>query len=254
MNGTWPDDNPTDTTSTIDADVLVFRINGVSFKLVKVSGGAFMMSSGSSCHEVTLTKDYYIGETEVTQALWQAVMGDNPSFFAQVNGYSENLHRPVESVSWYDCQTFISTLNELTGKAFRLPTEAEWEFAARGGNDSQGYKYAGSNAVNLVAWYQENSCTVGESSPDYGTHSVATKIANELGLYDMTGNVWEWCQDWHADFNAEPQIDPLGPVTGIYRVQRGGGWITDYVSSMIAYRGCQVPSSISNQRGLRLAL
>jgi formylglycine-generating enzyme required for sulfatase activity len=158
---------------------------------------------------VTLSS-YGIGQTEVTQALWQAVMGNNPS------GFTGDLQRPVECVSWYDCQTFISKLNELTGKTFRLPTEAEWEYAARGGKRSQGYKYAGSNDINEVAWCHNNSSST--------THTVATKTPNELGLYDMSGNVWEWIQDWYGRYSNAAQTNPTGPASGSGRVYRGGGW------------------------------
>ena len=171
-----------------------FTVNGVTFKMIPVEGGSFMMgateeqlsdadSDEKPAHKVTLSS-FSIGETEVTQELWQAVMGSNPSSF------TGNLQRPVESMTWDDGQAFIAKLNELTGANFRLPTEAEWEYAARGGNKSKGYKYAGSNVIGQVAWYENNAEDVGEDSPDYGTHQVATKAPNELGLYDMSGNVW----------------------------------------------------------------
>ena len=167
-------------------------------------------------HKVTLST-YYIGETEVTQELWKAVMGGNRSYF---KGDS----RPIESVSWNDCQTFIRKLNKRTDKKFRLPTEAEWEFAARGGTKSAGYKYSGSNDVNAVAWYSVNAYDIGGSSPDYGTHVVKTKKPNELGIYDMSGNVWEWCYDWCGNYSDGAQSNPQGPTTGSRRVIRGGGW------------------------------
>jgi formylglycine-generating enzyme required for sulfatase activity len=198
-------------------------------------------------HEVTLST-FSIGQTEVTQALWQAVMGSNPSHF------TGNLNRPVEMVSWEDCQTFITQLNQMTGRNFRLPTEAEWEYAARGGKQSQGYKYAGSNDVSEVAWWDTNACDgVGTDSPDYGTHAVATLQANELGLYDMSGNVWEWCQDWYDRYSSDPQTNPTGPETGTQRVYRGGSWL-NYA------RNCRVSSRYhwtmngADNIGLRLAL
>ncbi len=236
-----------------------FTVNGISFKMVKVSGGTFQMGAtpeqGSEIdedelpvHSVTLS-DYWIGETEVTQLLWHAVMGSNPSLCA---GDSQ---LPVENVSWDDCQEFITRLNQLTGQSFRLPTEAEWEFAARGGNSSQGYKYAGSNTIGDVAWYYDNSCALGSSSPDYGTHPVATKSPNELGLYDMSGNVWEWCQDWYDSYSSSDQTDPVGPSSGKFRVLRGGGYYATGGASgcRVSARGYQGPSSHPFYLGLRLA-
>jgi formylglycine-generating enzyme required for sulfatase activity len=195
--------------------------------MVRVSGGTFTMGCSKSRdsdadddespeHQVTLST-YSIGETEVTQELWEAVMGSNPSKF-------KGAKRPVEQVRWNDCQEFIEKLNKATGKTFRLPTEAEWEYAARGGNKSKGYKYSGSNDIESVAWYDKNSYYKGESSPDYGTHEVATKRPNELGLYDMSGNVYEWCNDWKGDYSSASQTNPKGPGSGQYRVIRGGGW------------------------------
>ena len=226
-----------------------FTVNGVTFTMVTVEGGTFMMGATAEqgndaddrekpVHQVTLSS-YCIGQTEVTQALWQAVMGSNPSYF------QGDLQRPVEQVSWDDCQTFITRLNELTGKAFRLPTEAEWEYAARGGNKSHGYKYAGSNDINEVAWYRDNS-----SMP------VATKAPNELGLYDMSGNVWEWCQDWYGSYSSNAQSNPTGPASGSNRVIRGGCW-GNYARlcrvSCRSYSG-PGPSDAANGLGLRLAL
>lgn len=195
------------------------NVNGVSFKMCYVKGGIFLMGATSKQeldaddneqppHKVALN-DYYIGQTEVTQILWQTVMGNNPSYFI-----GDNL--PVEQVSWKDCQTFIEKLNAKTGRTFRLPTEAEWEFASRGGNKTHGFKYCGSNDPNDVAWYESNSN--GE------TQNVATKQANELGIYDMSGNVWEWCADWYGDYNSNIQTNPTGPKNGTDRVNRGGCW------------------------------
>ncbi len=236
-----------------------FTVNGVSFTMLPVEGGTFTMGAtpeqGTSdpwnderpTHEVTLST-FSIGETEVTQALWQAVMGSNPSEF------TGDPSRPVEMVSWDDCQAFIVRLNQMTGRNFRLPTEAEWEYAARGGKKTQGYKYAGSNDVNEVAWWDTNAGDgVGPDSPDYGTHPVASKKANELGLYDMSGNVWEWCQDWYGSYSSEAQTNPTGPATGSNRVYRGGSWF-NYA------RNCRVSSRYhwtmngTNYMGLRLAL
>ena len=227
-------------------------VNGVSFKMIKVKGGTFQMGSNDSeadsdekpVHSVTLS-DYYIGETEVTQELWEAVMGSNPSGFKEPKN-------PVEIVSWDDCQEFIKKLNELTGKNFRLPTEAEWEYAARGGNKSRDYKYSGSNTIGDVAWCYENAYDVGKTSPDYGTHTVGTKSPNELGLYDMSGNVWEWCSDWYGDYSSSAQTNPTGPATGSYRVFRGGSWYYSAQSCRVANRSYGTPVSPNNDRGFRL--
>ena len=222
----------------------IFTANSVSFKMVGVQGGTFQMGSttGDSdekpVHSVTLSS-YYIGQTEVTQALWKAVMGSNPSHFK-----GDNL--PVENVSWDDCQTFITKLNQLTGNSFRLPTEAEWEFAAKGGTKSKGYTYSGSNTLGNVAWYTENSSNK--------THPVAQKQANELGIYDMTGNVWEWCQDWYGSYSSSAQTNPTGPSSGSGRVLRGGILIDDASSCRSATRFCDGPSYISGAYGFRLAL
>ena len=194
-------------------------VNGIKYNMVWVDGGTFRMGATSEqgsdandrerpVHSVTLS-GYYIGKTEVTQALWKAVMGSNPSEFKGDN-------RPVESVSWDDCQAFIRKLNALTGQNFRLPTEAEWEFACRGGNNSRGYKYSGSNYIDNVAWHDGN---FGDK-----THPVATKSPNELGIYDMSGNVWEWCADWYGDYSSGRQTNPKGPYDGSDRVRRGGSW------------------------------
>lgn len=222
-----------------------FTVKGMSFTMIAVEGGTFIMGSQTydsttgnyPAHQVTVSS-YSIGQTEVTQELWVAVMGSNPSWF---NGYGNpnvgpvhsskyyetNLQRPVEMVSWDDCQEFITKLNQMTGRSFRLPTEAEWEYAARGGNMSQGYKYSGSNIIGDVAWYAANAYYVGERSPDYGTHTVATKAVNELGLYDMSGNVCEWCQDWYGYYSSEAQTNPTGPASGYSRVIRDGCWLDD---------------------------
>ena len=221
----------------------VYTVNGVSFKMIAVKGGTFQMGSDDwyewekPVHQVTLS-DYYIGETEVTQELWSAVMGSNPSKF------TGNMQRPVEQVSWDDCQTFIYKLNQLTGETFRLPTEAQWEYAARGGNKSKGYTYSGSDAEDVVAWYWDNS--------DRTTHPVKTKAPNELGIYDMTGNVYEWCSDWYGDYSSAAQTDPTGPATGSSRVARGG-WYNDAASCRVAYRNYGTPTTSNRILGLRLA-
>ena len=227
----------------------LFTVNGVSFEMVRVQGGTFTMGAtaeqGSDTyddkkptHQVTLSS-YSIGKTEVTQALWQAVMGSNPSNFKGSN-------LPVEQVSWEDCQTFIRKLNAITGKNFRLPTEAEWEYAARGGDKSRGYKYSGSNTLSNVAWYYDNSA--------FKTHPVATKAPNELGIYDMSGNVWEWCSDWYGSYSSSSQYNPTGPNSGSYRVDRGGGWNLSAGLCRVSYRDYSYPSFRRYYLGLRLAL
>ena len=240
-----------------------FTVNGVTFKMVAVEGGTFSMGLTAEqagddfywappAHEVTLLS-YCIGQTEVTQALWQAVMDSNPSYFSSRNNYATNLQRPVESVSWNDCQTFISKLNQLTGRTFRLPTEAEWEFAAHGGNQSRGYKYSGSNNPDDVAWYSVPLQTSG--NVEYGTQTVATKAPNELGLYDMSGNVWEWCQDYWADsYSSDAQTNPTGPTSGPGRVLRGGCWYYEAKYCSVLHRRFLGPLNTGNNLGLRLAL
>ena len=219
-----------------------FTVNGISFTMIAVEGGTFQMGNDdyaneSPVHSVTLS-DYYIGETEVTQELWTAVMGTNPSYHG---GYPK---RPVEQVSWNDCQTFINKLNLLTGKNFRLPTEAEWEYAARGGNKSHGYKYSGSNTIGNVAWYLGST----------NTHDVKTKQANELGIYDMTGNVWEWCQDKHGSYSSDPQTNPTGPTSGSNRIVRGGSWKSNAEISRVTNRSNAGPGGKDTHTGLRLSL
>ena len=227
-----------------------YTVNGVTFDMVSVAGGTFTMGATSEqgsdadsdetpTHKVTLS-DYMIGKTEVTQELWQAVMGSNPSWFI-----GDNL--PVEQVSWDDCQEFITKLNSLTGLNFRLPTEAEWKYAARGGNKSKGYKYSGSNDIGSVAWYLE-------TTNGSGTKPVATKVPNELGLYDMSGNVWEWCSDWYGDYSSDSQTNPKGPSKGYSRVCRGGSWITGVGGCRVSNRSDFSPGGGFYFHGLRLAL
>ena len=238
---------PTGGGSVNDGQNEVYTVNGVSFKMIAVKGGTFQMgatseqtgatSDKSPTHSVTLS-NYYIGETEVTQELWNAVMGSNPSNF------TGDMQCPVERVSWDDCQTFISRLNELTGATFRLPTEAQWEYAARGGNQAQGRLYSGSNTIDEVAWYTSNSST---------THPVKTKAPNELGIYDMSGNVWEWCSDWYGSYSSAAQTDPTGPSTGSYRVNRGGGCYSIAAYCRVALRSYSSPAGSDNYLGLRLA-
>lgn len=220
-----------------------YTVNGVEFKMVAVEGGTFQMGSQSGdsdespVHQVTLSS-FSIGETEVTQELWEAVMGSNPSYF-------KGSKLPVEQVCWNDCQTFITKLNQLTGQTFRLPTEAEWEYAARGGSQSQGYTYAGSNTLDEIAWYTSNS--------NSKTHDVATKSPNELGLYDMSGNVLEWCQDWYSSYSSSAQTNPTGPSSGSHRVVRGGRWISGTWFCRVANRDICPPTGTIYYLGFRLA-
>ena len=248
LGGTMP--NPPETEA--------ITVNGVSFNMVKVEGGTFTMGANDNdteaeyderpAHQVTLSS-FSIGQTEVTQALWQAVMDFNPSSFSSAHGYADDLSRPVENVSWYDCQAFITEMTLLTGKTFRLPTEAEWEYAARGGNMSRGYKYAGSNNIDDVAWYNNTGDNLGDQ-----THLVATKAPNELGLYDMSGNVEELCQDWYGEYSDEAQTNPTGPDWGLGRVIRGGNWNQDANRCRVSFRNGIAPSGGINTVGLRVIL
>jgi len=218
--------------------------------MVFVQGGTFTMGctseQGYDCNsderparQVTLSS-FYIGKYEITQAQWKAIMGNNPANFK-----GDNL--PVENVSWHDVQEFIRKLNAATGKNYRLPTEAEWEYAARGGAKSQGDKYSGSNTVGNVAWYSENS--------GGKTHPVGTKRPNELGIYDMSGNVWEWCQDWFdkSYYSQSPFTDPKGPSSGSGRVVGGGGWRVVAGGVRVAIRGNHTPGERHINLGFRLA-
>lgn len=227
------------------SDGRTFTVNGVSFEMVFVGGGTFRMGSDSGdsdeepVHDVTLS-NYSIGKTEVTQALWRAVMGTNPSYFK-----GDNL--PVENVSWNDCQTFIKKLNAITGANFRLPTEAEWEYAARGGKQSRKYTYSGSNdIIEAVAWYYSNSSSK--------THPVGLKQPNELGICDMSGNVWEWCSDLYGSYGRYAQTNPSGATSGDRRVVRGGGWGDNARYCRSTYRDYNAPGRRNDGLGFRLAL
>ena len=224
------------------------NVGDVSFNMIRVDGGTFTMGATPEMkkatynerptHQVTLST-YYIGETEVTQGLWKAVMGHNPSYW-------DGDYLPVVEVSWYDCQEFIKRLNELTNRQFRLPTEAEWEFAARGGNLRQNTQYSGSNKINEVAWYVGNS----KDMPN----PVATKKANELGIYDMSGNVWEWCQDLYGSYNNDYQFDPQGPLQGTSFVFRGGSHVNKASDCRSSIRVNYIPKFKNTNLGFRLAL
>jgi len=250
------DDNNTNQTaevvnSTVAANTSVVDTQpatDLSIAMVYVQGGTFTMGctseQGSDCfddekpaHQVTLSS-FYIGKYEVTQAEWKSVMGANPSYFK-----GDNL--PVESVSWSNVQEFIHKLNAQTGKQYRLPTEAEWEYASRGGLQSTHYKYSGSNTAGNVAWYNENSGSK--------THPVGTKSPNELGIYDMSGNVWEWCSDWYGNYSASDQMNPQGPSSGSDRVFRGGSWGYGAGGVRVSNRGVSPPDGRDGILGFRLA-
>ncbi len=229
--------------------------NGVTMELLPVAAGSFMMGSNDSdagsdekpVHKVTLTKPFWIGKYEVTQKQYEVVMGKNPSIFKGSN-------RPVEKVSWNDAMEFCRKLTEkehasgrlLTGYRYTLPTEAQWEFAARGGENSKGYKYSGSDNLDSVGWYDNNSRNK--------THPVGQKAPNELGLYDMSGNVWEWCSDWYGDYTSDSFGDPVGPISGTFRVFRGGNWLNYSVLCRLADRCGDSPSSSFSTLGFRLCL
>ena len=220
----------------------------IDFDMVYVEGGTFTMGNSEEqtvfsaeekpTHSVTLS-NYMIGKYEVTQKQWEEVMGNNPSCFIGNNN-------PVEQVNWNDIQEFITKLNAKTGKNYRLPTEAEWEYAARGGNKSKGYKYSGSNTLADVAWYSENSGNT--------THPIGEKRANELGIYDMSGNVWEWCSDWYDSYSSEEQNNPQGPAHGNNRVDRGGSWINYAKGCRVTIRINDGPDYRNNTLGFRLAM
>lgn len=230
----------------------VFIVNGVRFTMKLVEGGTFQMGSSEKkadkdqkpVHDVTLS-DYYMGETEVTQALWKAVMGNNPS-------NREGDYWPVESVSWNDCQEFVRKLNQLTNTdwVFRLPTEAEWEYAARGGQKNSGKIYAGSDYIVDVAWRGFSST----SYYDHTTNAVKGKQPNELGLYDMSGNVWEWCQDWYGEYKDDSVTNPIGPLDGIRRVFRGGSNYSAFKNCRVSYRESNDPGKRFIDVGFRLCL
>ena len=252
---------------------LTFNVNGVSFTMKYVEGGTFRMGAQSDdpqgenydpdavdwekpIHSVTLSS-YYMAETEVTMALWIAVMG---KFEMEIGEDGEKIQlesddKPVFMVGWNDCLAFLRKLNELTGKNFGLPTSAEWEYAARGGNKSHGYRYSGSNEIDSVAWHYNPSLY--KYSYEYVVHSVGTKQPNELGLYDMSGNVSEWCYDWAADYTSEAQVNPMGPsepVQGSYCVVRGGFCKSPAKDCRVTYWVGTKPSSSEGFIGFRMML
>lgn len=222
---------------------------GATMDLVWVAPGSFQMGSNDGnpgekpVHKVTLTKGYWIGKFEVTQKQWQSVMGNNPSHFK-----GDDL--PVECVSWNDCQEFFEKVNSMN-PALRvsLPTEAQWAFAARGGTRSLGFEYAGSNNPKEVGWFEENSGGLFSSRK---THPVGKKKPNELGLYDMSGNVCEWCQDWYGDYPSGAVADPTGLSSGDYRVLRGGSWLDNARCCRSANRGGFNPGYRDDILGFRV--
>jgi len=241
---------------------MVFEVNGVSFTMVNVKGGSFWMGAQnkdpkeryydkaawdneSPIHHVTLDS-FHLGETVVTQALWKAVTGKEMynGFWKEELGKGDDY--PAYGVDWYEMNQFLKKLNELTEQNFRLPTEAEWEYAARGGNRSQGYRFAGSNKLELVAWFEDNS--------HKKTHSVKTKKANELGLYDMSGNLWEWCSDYYGQYSPEPQVNPTGAPERWLWVLRGGSWFNEADACRVANRFRYIEGVDHSLLGFRLAL
>lgn len=244
---------PTPTLNDIDIPIpksksIEFKVKDIVFNMIFVKGGSFNMGATEEqkgmandkefpVHQVTLS-DYYIGETEVTQDLWEAVMGRNPSKF-------RGNHRPVECISWKNCQDFVDKLNEITGQKFRMPTEAEWEYAARGGHKGGKRLYSGSDLIDDVACYT-NNCE--ERSRDVKSHQ-----ANELGLYDMSGNLWEWCVDGYSPYSSEPQKNPKAPDSANGRVIRGGSWFSEANDCRVSYRGAEPSTYKSSNIGFRLA-
>jgi len=246
-------DNQKDTASYIET------ASSLNFEMILVKGGTFSMGcgldQGRNCeedekpvHQVTLN-DFYLGKSEVTQKLWLDVMGTNPSNFATCDDC------PVENVSWLDVQEFIKKLNQLTGKKYSLPTEAQWEYAARGGSSASivtVFKYAGSDNIDEVSWYFKGK--EGMEDKNGKPHPKNQKKPNALGLYDMSGNVWEWCNDWYGGYTSKKEVNPQGPSTGSYKVFRGGSWNNTANFCRVFFRHYLKPNSRYYNLGLRLAL
>lgn len=226
-----------------------FSIGQTSFDMIFVEGGEFEMGALVGREElrtdeqpgfmVTLS-DFYMAETEVTQGLWHEVMGANPSFFQGDDSL------PVDNISWDDCQKFVKKLSEMTGEQFRLPTEAEWEYAARGGKYTRHYEFAGSNNVDSVAWYDKNS--------EGMSHPVKQLTPNELGLYDMSGNVWEWINDKYSNYTTSPKVNPQGGTSGNTRLDRGGSWYNQKSKVSVLHRGRYSPNFKNKFTGLRIVM
>ncbi len=252
----------------MDGNEIVFMCEGTEYryKMVYVKGGSFSMGCPTECedniyedaipvHTVTLN-DYFIGETEVTQALWKAVMGSEPKYNGE-DGWTEKRGRginyPAYFVNYNECKTFLKKLSKITGRTFRFPTEAEWEYAARGGNYGKGYKYSGSDNVDVVAWHANNSGYNGVYGSDC-LHPVKQKQSNEIGLYDMSGNVYEWCSDWYGSYSNGPQIDPKGPGSGRERVVRGGAYPYNPLYCAVFSRHNVVPEWSNIDYGFRIVM
>lgn len=247
------------TDSITGATIKTFNVAGVDIDMVKVDGGQFKMGATpeqgtkdpdpdeKNIHNVTIST-FYLGKYEVTQKLWTAVMGNNPSVYTNDNA-------PVEMVSWEDCETFINKLNSISKLNFRMPTEAEWEFAARGGVKSKNYKYSGSNKLDEVGWYIEATT---DDEIEGEPHEVGLKKPNEIGIYDMSGNVWEWCQDWYRDqYEGDNLTDPLVTEPNNLRARcfRGGSWYGNSARyCRTANRSGNFPDYKSHVGGLRLAI
>lgn len=262
LSGEWPYEPEPEP----EVEPIEVTVSGVTFKMIFVKGGTFMMGARDfdpyvkpwegPAHQVTLS-DYYVCEVEVTQALYKAVVGSNPSWFQSAyssDNYAYNtvLTRPVENVTFAQCQSFITKLNQKTGKTFRMLTEAEWEYAARGGSRSKGYMYPGSDDVDAVAWHRGNM--VQYNGKDI-TQPVGQKAPNELGLYDMAGNVSEWCSDWYGLYSDAAVTNPTGPTSGTTRIVRGGCWDQSWRMCRPTYRyDGGTPTLASPQRGLRIAM
>lgn len=234
-----------------------FTVNGVSFKMIGVEGGTFIMGSHAdkyvNPHDVTLS-NFSMGEAVVTQALWKAVMNQTPTSdgpqWEEFDGLGDNY--PAYSVSYEDAQAFITKLNSLTGRTFRLPTEAEWEYAALGGKYAKNCYYSGSDVLELVGWYRNNSKT--DAEDHIKMQPVKRLNHNELGIYDMSGNVLEWCHDWYDDYSTDAQVNPSGPTHGVFRVVRGGCFSDVSEECRPSYRDYTGPADRLDFVGFRLAM
>jgi len=234
-----PSTNPleNDTISLDGVDFVMIAVEGGTYKM----GNAFTTPATQPVHRVTLSS-FKICETEITQAQWAEVLGYN-------NSYHKNAQGPVTNVTWYEIQTFIRELNSLTGHNFRLPTEAEWEFAARGGNKSEDYTYSGSNTLSEVSWYNTT-----DYNAQMDPQTVKKKKPNELGIYDMSGNADEWCSDWYGSYESGQQTNPVGPESGTNKVVRGGNRNNWAASHTVFARSSRDPSTTTNYAGFRLVL